>query len=110
MNGIWASLENASEAIWSSIETVWGEDTAQQGGHSQWDQVVYFINAVSCIVSSVHKQVSYYQVDWTEPWIIALMSFHLLTFFTIILSWKNFNIQAIILVFLGKLTAVSLQL
>ena len=106
MAGILASLENASEAIWSSVEAVWGEDTTRQGAHSQWDQVVYFINAVSFMVSLVREQVSFYQVDWTEPWIIILMLFHLLTFFTVILSWKNFNIQAIILVFLGKLTAV----
>ena len=60
MEGIWASLENTSEMVWSSIEAVWGKDMTQWGsdGFSQWDQFVYFINAVSSVMYTLMITVS----------------------------------------------------
>lgn len=53
MEGVWAAIENTSERLWSGIEEVWaGGDTVWWGsddGPSQWDQFIYFINAVSLI-------------------------------------------------------------
>ena len=59
MEGIWASLENTSEMVWSSIEAVWDKDVTWWGsdGYSQWDQFIYFINGVSYAVSLVHTMI-----------------------------------------------------
>ena len=57
MEGIWASIENTSEKLWSSIEEVWANGDkdwwGSDDGPSQWDQFIYFINAVSQIVTIV---------------------------------------------------------
>ncbi|XP_065898302.1 transmembrane protein 18-like isoform X2 [Dysidea avara] len=94
MDTLWTSIENASNTFWSSLETFLGANESSlwpNGAYSQWDQIVYFVEAV----------------EWTEPWIIILMVFHLLTFVTIILSWGHFNIQAVILVLLALTCAGS---
>ncbi len=41
------------------------------------------------------------QVDWTEPWLLCLLGFHLTTFLGIVLLRKHMYGQAAILAVLG---------
>lgn len=54
MEDIWASVQNVSDELWSSVEAMWSKDTtwaSSSDGQSQWDNFIYFINAVSCPLS-----------------------------------------------------------
>ena len=52
METLWTSIENASNTFWSSMETLLGTNESSlwhSAVDSQWDQIMYFIEAVSNI-------------------------------------------------------------
>lgn len=73
------------EGVSDSIRKQWGE-FKQQGGF--WDPVLAFVHAV----------------DWTEPWLIGLMAFHIVFVFVVIATRKQGNTQAAL--FFGALASV----
>lgn len=79
MEGIWASVENTSEMLWSSIEAIWSKDATwiNGGQQSQWDNFVYFINAVSCLLTcSLTRGSEHLMCVWSAiglgPQVVAL--------------------------------------
>jgi len=50
METLWTSIENVSNTFWSSMETLLSANVSSlwfNEAYSQWDQIVYFIEAVS---------------------------------------------------------------
>ncbi|KAG0578871.1 hypothetical protein M758_4G052800 [Ceratodon purpureus] len=65
------------EGVSEGIRRQWGE-MKQQGGF--WEPVLAFVHAV----------------DWTEPWLIALMAFHVLLVVVVIATRKQGNTQGVL--------------
>ncbi len=60
-----------------------------------------------CIVCSQCALSLFSQVDWSEPWLLCLLGFHIGTFVGILLVRKYMYVQAAILGVLGKLCVLT---
>ncbi|XP_024390960.1 uncharacterized protein [Physcomitrium patens] len=73
------------EGVSESLRKQWGE-FKQQGGF--WDPILRFVHAV----------------DWTEPWLVGLMVFHLILVAVVVATRKRSNVQAVL--FMAMLLSV----